>query len=82
MNNQSVDDFSTSINSLLITNIAIWHKDTLVRSGADIPLDKKARLFLDARVLNSERNNLRDTIDTLVGCINYSTKINYYGEKK
>ena len=82
MNNQSVDDFSTSINSLIITNIAIWHKDTLVRSGANIDLEQKARLFLDARVLNSKRNRLRDNIDTSVGCVNYSTKINYYGEKK
>lgn len=79
---KKIDSFGRGIDSLIYTNIAIWHKDTLVRNGAIIPLEEKAKLFLDARILNSERNFLRDRVDSQVGQSNYSTKINYYGERK
>jgi hypothetical protein len=67
------------VQNLIRTNIAIWHKDTLVRNGANIPLAEKARLFLSARILNSDRNDLRDIIDVSLGQKSYSKKVNYYG---
>ena len=70
------------VQELISTNIKIWHEDTLVRSNASIPLEEKARLFLAARVLNSQRNSTRDSIDQEVKEDSYSTKINYYDKKE
>jgi len=69
------------VDTLIHTNIEIWHKDTLVRSEVDISLEEKAKLFLDARVLNSLRNDLRDEIDNRVGQKSCSVKVNYYKEQ-
>jgi len=70
------------VDTLIHTNIEIWHKDTLVRTNADISLEEKAKLFLDARVLNSQRNDLRDSIDICVGHNSCSSKVNYHKDIK
>lgn len=66
------------IEDLIKTNIEIWHKDTLVRSKADIPRSKKGDLYLQARVFNAQRGDLKDRIDDMFGDVSFSKKVNYY----
>jgi hypothetical protein len=72
------ETFGVDIDSLILTNIRIWHKDTLVRTGANIPREEKATLFLQARALNSKRAKIRDKIDNKLGQKNFSQKVGYY----
>lgn len=67
------------IDRLIELNVRIWHKDTLVRNRANIPLEEKAKLFLGARELNVQRAMVRDELDKLLGANMYSGKVRYYG---
>jgi hypothetical protein len=70
------------INELINTNIKIWHKDTLVRTNSKISRVEKAKLFLEARILNTQRSEVRDDIDNTLGEETCSRKVGYYGTSR
>lgn len=75
-------NISKEIGKLIKTNIKIWHKDAVVRNeeekGVGVSKEEKGRIFLEARILNSERSDIRFGIDSFFKCGTCDTKLNYF----
>ncbi len=76
-----------AIDKLIRANIKTWHKDTLLKdrhnnwSPKNLNKEEIAKIFLEARVHNAERSEMRDIIDNSCGQESFSAKVNYYGKK-
>ena len=69
------------IESLIKTNIELWHKAILIKTDGkpnrDLPTKERVKIFYKIRELNAQRSKLRWEIDSTMGSGTNETKINY-----